>query len=247
MDAQTHYNNIKQAYASLDAKLEQALQALGRDRGEVLILGVSKNSSIDEIDAAYQAGCRAFGENRPDVLVEKFKERPHYTWHFIGNIQSRQIPKIVACSSLIHSLYKLEHLHKIDKAAANLGKIQECLVQVDISCEESKSGCKIEDLAALLDEAQALNNVRITGLMTMAPKSPESWIVATFKGLESLRTELLTRYPLGETSALHSSISLKELSSGMSQDWQCAIQHGSTIIRIGRSLFSPEEFKLHKG
>lgn len=246
MDAKAHYNNIKQAYESLDSQLEQVLQALGRRRGEVLILGVSKNSSIYEIDAAHQAGCCAFGENRPDVLAEKFKERPHYTWHFIGNIQSRQIPKIVACSSLIHSLYKIEHLHKINKVAANLGKVQECLVQVDISCEESKSGCRVEDLAALLDEAQALNNVRIIGLMTMAPKSPESWIVATFKGLESLRTELLKRYPLDKANALHSSVSLKELSSGMSQDWQCAIQYGSTIIRIGRSLFSPEEFKLHK-
>ena len=112
----------------------------GRDPREVKVIAVSKTVDAPAISTAIAAGAHDFGENRPDVLAAKVAQLPQQTWHFIGNVQSRKIPEIVACATLVHSVCKEEHFAKFDQAAERLGKVQDILLEVNVSGEESKSG-----------------------------------------------------------------------------------------------------------
>ena len=182
-----------------------------------------------------EAGATAFGENRPDELVRKQKAFPQAQWHFIGNIQSRHIKDIVSAAALIHSVCKEEHLAKIDAVAKAQGKVQRVLLEVNVSGEESKSGFAPDQVKGVIDRAAGLEHVAIEGLMTMAPRAQEEAIHATFEGLSHLKEQLNVQ--LAEEGF---SVHLSALSMGMTEDWPVAIQYGTTIVRIGRAIFSDE-------
>ena len=150
-------------------RVDEVCRAAGRKPEVVLLLAVSKTVDVEGARQAFEAGARAFGENRPDELMRKAAALPDAAWHFIGNIQSRRIPDIVGASALIHSLYQEKHARKIDEAAARLEKTQDVLIEVNVSGEASKSGVAPEDAAELVHMAVALPHVRVRGLMTMAP------------------------------------------------------------------------------
>ena len=181
---------------------------------------------------AVAGGACDFGENRPDQLVSKAAAFPEARWHFIGNIQSRRIPDIVGSAALIHSLYQLRHGQKIDQAAERLGKVQDVLVEVNVSGEASKSGAAPEEALALVRSCAALPHVRVCGLMTMAPQGDLSVAADTFRGLADLAGEIRAQLPADEAAAFI------ELSMGMSEDWREAIACGATIVRVGRAIFS---------
>ncbi len=204
----------------------------GRDPESVLLLSVSKTVGIEGVRSAMEAGASAFGENRPDQILEKHEAFPDASWHFIGNIQSRRIPDIVSCATLIHSLYQGRHAKKIDRAAAALGKVQDVFIEVNVSGEESKSGVAPEEAFDLVQLCTGLPHVRVRGLMTMAPAGDRSVASETFKGLHDLFDDIKGR--LGQADAQF----FTELSMGMSDDWREAIAQGSTIVRIGRAVFS---------
>lgn len=224
MSAATQYKRVR---AELDAECAR----VGRDPKEVLLLAVSKTVDIDKVDLAMQAGAYAFGENRPDELLRKQKAFPDAEWHFIGNIQSRRIADIVSAATLIHSVCKEPHLAKIDAAAAAIGKTQRVLLEVNVSGEESKSGFAPEEVQGVIDRAQGLQHVAIEGLMTMAPQGDEEAIVATFSGLQHLKTDL------DEELSRDGRVRLSALSMGMSEDWCEALRFGTTIVRVGRAIF----------
>ena len=226
---------IAQRYAYVREQVDEACRAAGRDPREVKLLAVSKTVDVPAVAQAIAAGAHAFGENRPDQLVPKHEAYPQAEWHFIGNIQSRRIKDIVPAATLIHSVFKQDHLPKIDAAAAAAGKVQDILVEVNVSGEESKSGLAPADVPGFLRAAGAYDNLRVCGLMTMAPRYDEQTAEATFSGLAALRDKLD-----GLEISDSKRINLSELSMGMSEDWQCAIRHGATIVRIGRAIFSDE-------
>ncbi len=225
MSTATRYSHVREL-------LDETCREAGRDPQEVLLLAVSKTVDIDEVASAIEAGAQAFGENRPDELMRKHAAFPDVHWHFIGNIQSRRIPDIVACAELIHSVCKEAHLAKIDAAAQAAGKVQRILLEVNVSGEESKSGFRPDEVAGVLERAKGLSHIRIEGLMTMAPRGDEACIVATFSGLKSLGDELAGLFPEG-----HGNVSLSALSMGMTEDWPEAVRWGSTIVRVGRAIF----------
>ena len=143
---------IAERYRAVAAEVAAACAQAGRDPSEVTLIAVSKTVGCDGVAQAMDGGARAFGENRPDQLVPKAAGFPQAAWHFIGNIQSRRIRDIVGSATLIHSLCEMRHARKIDAAAADLGKIQEVLIEVNVSGELSKSGIapeSFEGLAAL--------------------------------------------------------------------------------------------------
>ena len=219
------YTEIKEG---VDVCTEQA----GRSLGEVKLIAVSKTVGIDAVRQAIEQGATDFGENRPEMLAEKATAFPEATWHFIGNIQSRQIGTIVHHAALIHSVYQLSHARKIDACARREGKIQNILIEVNVSGETSKSGCAPSEARALVTECASLANVRVCGLMTMAPQGNEAQICRTFDGLARLAAEIRGGLPQLQQE------SFCELSMGMSEDWQYAIPRGATMIRIGRAIFS---------
>ncbi len=226
---------IAERYAHVRAQVDAVCHEAGRDPSSVLLLAVSKTVDAPAVADAIAAGAAAFGENRPEQLVEKHAAYPQAQWHFIGNIQSRRIKDIVPCATLIHSVYKESHLAKIDACARECGKVQDILVEVNVSGEESKSGLAPADVRAFIEAADAFDAIRVKGLMTMAPRYDEATADATFRGLAALRDELN-----GQVFPHHGKIDLSELSMGMSEDWRFAIRHGATIVRIGRAIFSDE-------
>lgn len=226
--------SIASRYQSVCAELYGACERAGRDPRDVTLVSVSKTVDQDGVRQAIEAGATDFGENRPEQLVEKASAFPHVRWHFIGNIQSRQIRKIVEHAYLIHSLYEDRHAVKISEVAQELRKTQDVLLEVNVSGEASKSGVAPDLLPALVEFTRKLPNVRLRGLMTMAPQGDLAAAAAAFGGLRSLRDEIQSGLPDDQAAIFD------QLSMGMSEDWHIGIEEGATIVRIGRAIFSDD-------
>lgn len=224
--------SVGSRYKRVAQEVAAQCQACDRDVSEVTVLAVSKTVGLEEVQEAIDAGACAFGENRPDELMRKAQAFPDVAWHFIGNIQSRRIKDIVAYADLIHSVYKPEHLAKIDAAAAERNICQSILLEVNVSGEESKSGLAPKDVFSVLKASFAYSHLCVVGLMTMAPRNGAEVIDETFSGLRSLQQTL-------QVACLDEGIDhpLPVLSMGMTEDWPEAIAEGSTIVRIGRAIF----------
>ena len=222
---------IEERYRRVAQQVAQTAREAGRDPGEVRLVAVSKTVGLSRVEAALAAGARDFGENRPDAIKKKAGEYPQARWHFIGNVQSRRIPDIVQCASLVHSLYQERHVARIDEAARRLGKVQDVLLEVNVSGEESKSGVAPGQAGALLRACEPFANVRVRGLMTMAPQGDKAVAHACFEDLARLHARLRDGLDAQRADAFD------ELSMGMSEDWQEAVFAGATIVRIGRAVF----------
>lgn len=228
---------IAARYEKVAEDVRQECASAGRHEDSVTLLAVSKTVGVDGVADAIAAGAADFGENRPEQLVEKHAVFPDVRWHFIGNIQSRRIRDIVPCAHLIHSLYQPKHAARIDEEAAKAGKVQNVLIEVNVSGEESKSGLAPQDVPSFLKECLALENVRVCGLMTMAPQGDLSAARECFAGLagllDTLREDAFDDFEDKRED-------FRQLSMGMSEDWREAVQEGSTMVRVGRAIFSDE-------
>ncbi len=193
----------------------------------VQLVAVTKMHEKDEIEQLYQLGIRHFGENKLQELVRKKVDFPDCNWHFIGRIQSNKIKQIVRESYLIHSVSSLKHLQKIDDEAQKINKNQNILLQFNLANEQTKAGFNLEDLAHIYDLLPSLSATTICGIMIIGNHSDDlNAIEDTFQHGFQLYTHL------------HSQIdTVNTLSMGMSGDYQLAIKHGSTCVRIGSKLF----------
>lgn len=225
---------VQQRYETTKAELARVCEQAGRPPESVRLVAVSKTVGPDQVEAAMQAGALDFGENRPDQLMLKADRFPQANWHFIGNIQSRRIRDIVGRAALVHSLFELRHAEKIDEIARDRGIVQDVLLEVNVSGEQSKSGLAPDDVREMLVACMGLSNVRVRGLMTMAPRGDSATARETFAGLARLRDELRADMPADRARVF------TELSMGMSEDWREAVFEGATIIRVGRAIFSDE-------
>lgn len=192
--------------------------------GDAKLLVVSKYQPNNKIEELYNCGVRSFGENRIEELKLKKQELPNdIEWHFIGRIQSKKIKDIVSCADLIHSVDSLKVLLLIDKEAKKIDKVQDVLIQLNVSNEDSKTGFDASDLENVMSEAKKLCNVKIVGLMTMAPFTDDENI------LRNVFSKMQDCYKL---------YSFDLLSMGMSNDYHIALEYGANIIRIGTMIFS---------
>ena len=224
--------SIAERYQKVAAEVAEAAVAAGRAPEDVLLVAVSKTVGPEGVAEAIEGGARDFGENRPDQIVPKSAAFPEARWHFIGNIQSRRISEIVASSTLIHSLDQRRHAEKIDHAAAELSKVQDVLIEVNVSGEASKSGVDPVEAADLVRAVAALPHVSVRGLMTMAPAGDAQAARVAFAGLAELAAQIRAQLPAEDAAVF------TELSMGMSDDWREAVPLGATIVRVGRAIFS---------
>ena len=205
----------------------------------VKLVCVSKFHPESAVLEAYEAGERIFGESRVQELLDKQPNLPaDIHWHFIGHLQTNKIKYIVPFVDLIHGVDSLKVLKEIDKQAENAGRVVSCLLQVHIAQEETKFGFSAGELAEMLesDEFREMKNVEISGLMGMATLTDNSsQIRQEFRKLKVLRDEIKQLY-----FTLNNSFT--ELSMGMSDDYLIAIEEGSTMIRIGTSIFGVREY-----
>lgn len=200
----------------------------------VELVAVSKTKPSSDIEEAYAAGQRIFGENRPKEMKSKAEELPKdIEWHMIGHLQSKKTKYIAPFVSLIHSVDKISLLEEINKRAAQNERVINVLLQVYIAKEESKYGMDEEEVVELLnsEEFNALENIKVVGLMGMATNTDnEATIQKEFKGLKVFFEELQGKFN-------NQSVDLKILSTGMSGDFKIAMQEGSNLVRIGSSIF----------
>jgi len=212
---------------------ENLLQIKSQLPNHVTLVAVSKTKPVADLMEAYNAGQRVFGENYVQELVEKHEALPKdIQWHFIGHLQSRKVKLIAPFVNLIHGVDSLKLLHEINKEALKNNRVIDCLLQIFIAEEESKFGLDEKELTEILSSEEFKNhkNIRITGLMGMATFTENhNQIKKEFQNLKSI---------FDKVSKLKTeNCQLNTISMGMSGDYQLAIECGSTMVRIGSSIF----------
>lgn len=204
------------------------------DFNNVALVAVSKTKPIEDIQEAYDAGQRIFGENQVQELVEKQEQLPKdIEWHLIGHLQSNKVKYIAPFISLIHSVDSLKLLQEINKQALKNNRTIDCLLQIYIADEETKFGLSHDEAIELLrsPEFAELKNIRIRGLMGIATNTDNQ------KQLKEEFYELDTFFDGLKQSFFRKDDYFNELSMGMSADYKLAMQQGSTIVRLGSTIF----------
>ena len=230
-----------QTYASfLSSRREESLERIGasarrsgREPGQVEAIAVSKTVGPDEVLLARRAGWGRFGENRPQELVRKLEAlsgEPEMTgvrFDMIGNLQKNKINQVIGRVSLIHSISSAHLAQAVSTRCEARGIVADVLLETNVSGEASKSGFSCEELRAAAESVVALPGIRVLGLMTMAPAGDPAAARRTFSGLRELAEELRAR----------TGLPLETLSCGMSDDFEAAVEEGSTLVRLGRCVF----------
>ncbi len=215
-------NEVQKNYIELKKKLDVYPGAL--------LLAVSKTFPAEDIAALYEIGVRDFGESRIGELQAKYEALPtDIRWHFIGNLQSNKVRKVLQYATVIHSVNSAALLSRIDRIAGEDGRHPELLLEVNYSGEASKEGMSLAEYSEVMKSVRdgAFKHVSVTGLMTMAPQgADEAELKRIFAG---------TRH-LGEEYGLH------QFSMGMSEDYPVALSCGSTIVRIGSKIFGKRDY-----
>ena len=205
----------------------------------VKLVAVSKTKPVEAIVEAYEAGQRVFGENRVQELAEKYEVLPKdIEWHMIGHLQTNKVKYMAAFVSLIHGVESLKLLETIDKEGKKHDRVIPCLLQFYIASEETKFGLDMEEAKALLESADYKNmkNVKIVGVMGMATNTDdEVQVRREFHHLKENFDELKTTY-------FAENPEFKELSMGMSGDYRLAVEEGSTMVRVGSSIFGARNY-----
>lgn len=206
----------------VEQRIAAACQRAGRARSEVTLVAVSKTFPAEAVTAAFAAGVTDVGENRVQETRDK---QPLVSgrgrWHLIGHLQSNKAKDAVRLFDMIQTVDSFALAEKIGRAAEGEGKVQDVLVQVNIGREAQKSGAEIEQLPALVNAVKGLASVRLRGLMAIPPVGSADAVRTYFRELRTLRD----------------SVGLEHLSMGMSEDFEVAIEEGSTLVRIGRAIF----------
>lgn len=221
------------------SKILDASKKVNRNPEEILLLGVTKTVDVDVMEEALKCGITDVGENKPQELQRKYGLIGNRArWHQIGTLQTNKVKYIIDKVDLIHSLDRMALAEEINKRAEKIDRNIDCLVQVNVSKEETKHGIFIEDLENFIREcAGRFERINIVGLMTMAPDSDdEDEVRSVFRQLREVSDYIRDLSIDG--------VVMKDLSMGMSGDYQIAIEEGSTIVRVGTSIFGKRNYNI---
>ena len=227
---------MKRRLEQVKDRIRRAAESCNRDADSIKLVAVSKTIAAETVREAIEAGVTILGENYVQEARDKFVALVQYpvSWHFIGHLQSNKAKYAVRLFDLIHSVDSLKLARELDKQAAKLEKIQQILVQVNISGEDTKSGISADESPRLIEEISQLKNLAVKGLMTMPPYfyQPEK-VQPFFAALRELRDQIKAQSLPG--------VSLDELSMGMTGDFEVAIKEGATLVRIGTAIFGERQ------
>ncbi|MGC8937390.1 MAG: YggS family pyridoxal phosphate-dependent enzyme [Thermodesulfovibrio sp.] len=230
-----YYSMLSERISSVFKKITYAALRAGRNPEEIKVVAVTKSQGIDKIKEAAQLGLRIFGENRVQEAKNKIEALKDFIaqwqinieWHMIGHLQSNKVKDALRLFEVIHSVDSEKLAVLINKEAEKIGKIQRVLIQVKLSEEESKFGIEPENTEKLVELCFRLPNIKVEGLMTIPPyfENPEN-ARPYFRKLRQIKDSLFQK-----------GYALTELSMGMSNDFEVAIEEGATMVRIGTALF----------
>lgn len=224
--------NLKYVESAINAACERS----GRKRSDVTLIAVSKMNPPEAITAARECGINVFGENKVQELCDKIDilgSEPE--WHLIGHLQTNKVKYIIGKVKMIHSVDSLKLADAIDSASAKAGVVTDILLEINIAGEESKFGLKPEQLYNTICEISRMNNVRICGLMTVAPytDNPEENRIH-FRKMKELSVDIASKNI--------DNVNMNVLSMGMTGDYEVAIEEGATHIRVGTGIFGARDY-----
>ena len=225
------YDILAANIAEVRAQITTAAQRAGRDAAEVTLVAVSKTKPLEMVQIAYNLGVTHFGENRIQEALTKATtfSPPNLAWHMIGHLQSNKAGKAIGIFACIQSVDSLQLAKLLNRHAEQAGVRQPILLQVNISGEMSKEGMTKEETIPLARQIVTLSHLDVRGLMTIAPLVTDAEEVRpVFQALRQLRDQLRQEIP---------AFAWSDLSMGMTNDFQVAIEEGATIVRIGRAIF----------
>ncbi len=222
--------SIIDSYLKLIRTIEEKAKNSGRNPQDISLVVASKGHSWSEVEPLYNSGHHLFAESRLQELEGKTIEAPKdVIWHFMGPLQKNKVRKVIALSTLIHSVDSEELAGKIAKSSLEASLTTNILLQVNTSGEQTKQGMTVEECKAACDEILSLPSISIQGLMTIAPLTEDKAVIhSCFANLRKLQETLKQRY--GAQTFPH-------LSMGMSHDYLIAIEEGATLLRIGSAIF----------
>jgi pyridoxal phosphate enzyme (YggS family) len=223
---------LRARLARVRERIARAAGRAGRDPQSIRLIAVSKGFSADAVRAAAAEGQLDFGENKVQEALDKIRQTSDLPlkWHLIGHLQSNKARKAAQAFQVIQSVDRSELVERIDSAAAEAGRSIDLLVQVDMAGEPTKHGAVPDDVAAILADAQRCRAARVTGLMLLPPAAEDAEVARPyFVALRKLRDDLV--------AASGGGLVLRELSMGMSHDFEIAIEEGATMVRVGTAIF----------
>lgn len=217
-----HRERVKQNYHSVLQRIASAAKRSGRRPEDVSLVSVTKSVGLDDIGALAEAGCAVFGENRPESVAERVLAFPEAEWHMIGSIQRRKVAEVVRYFSHIDSIDRMDVAEALQRKCEEADKTLRVLLEANVSGEMSKHGFTPDELPKVQEQMKAYDRLILRGLMTMAPfvEDPEE-VRPVFRVLAEWGNRL----------------GLPELSMGMTNDFEVAIEEGATQVRVGSALF----------
>lgn len=219
---------------SIKSNIDNILNEIPED---VKLLAVSKTRTLEEMEEAYSENIRDFAENKVQELLWK-EEKFHkdVRWHLIGKLQRNKVKYIVGKVHLIHSLSSIKLLNTIEQKFGEAAEVANCLIQINIGREESKSGVLVEELEELINEVEKCNFVKVKGIMVIIPKGTEEENRKYFKETKKIYDSIKGKE--------FKNISMETLSMGMTNDYKIAIEEGSNTIRVGTGIFGERDYSI---
>jgi pyridoxal phosphate enzyme (YggS family) len=215
-------------------KIERICSEINRKPEEIRIIAVSKNTGINSILEVVELGIKDFGENKAQEFIEKFPLiKKDVNWHFIGHLQRNKVKFVAGKAEFIHSVDSIKLAEEINKQSERINCVQKILLEIKTSEEESKLGvASLPDVLSLADFIRSMHNVELIGLMTMAPLTADRKIIRKcFSDLRKLKTVLNEK-----------GFNIKELSMGMTNDYEVAVEEGATMVRLGTAIFGERDY-----
>lgn len=224
---------VKENLRRVQERIAAAARRAGREPSEIVLVGASKSVDVERIRAAIEAGLQHIGENYAQEAWAKYQKiGDAVTWHFIGRLQTNKAKLVVRFCRFVQSLDRLALAEELDRRAKQVGRVIECLLEVNIGGEATKGGVPPEEVASFLRQISGLTNLRVVGLMAMPPYFPDPEDVRPyFRAMAELFERLKREAPLG--------VEMRYLSMGMSHDFEVAIEEGANIVRVGTAIFGP--------
>ena len=232
METSSRRDAIAASLTEVRHRLARSAERSGRLFSSVRLVAISKTHPIDDVRAAFAAGQTEFGENRVQEALEKIDAASDMpiTWHLVGHLQSNKARKAAASFACIHSIDDADVLRRVDDAAADIGRRPEVFVQIDMAGEPTRHGAMADGCLSIFEAAATCRAVRVTGLMLLPPFTPDPEDARPyFRRLRGLRDELAGR---GVPPTM-----LREMSMGMSHDFDVAVEEGATVVRVGTAIF----------
>lgn len=227
-------NYIKNNIECIKEKISVSAKKSGQNASDILLLAVTKTVSVDKIKIAMDCGLNNLGENKVQELISKYdKLTDECNWHLIGHLQTNKVKYIIDKVKMIHSVDSEKLAIEINNRAEKYGKIMDILLEINVANEKSKFGVKPQEVYELIEKIQRLSNIKVKGLMTIAP------LIENIENIKNNRKyfELLYKLFVDIKDIKNDNIDMKYLSMGMTNDYEIAIEEGANIVRIGTGIF----------